>query len=167
MKILFLDIDGVLNSMDNMYAMSELWHTNKEDKSRDKYGHLFDERCVRWLKFIVEKTECKIVVSSTWRISGLSVIQTMWQLRDLPGEIFDITPLQVDSEIINLYAASNNEADRGYEIQQWIDTFKPERYCIVDDDNDMLAHQKFVRTEGKIGLDYKTAHSIVAFLNEP
>ena len=167
MKILFLDIDGVLNSMDNMYAMSELWHTNKENKSRDQYGHLFDERCVRWLKFIVEKTDCKIVVSSTWRMSGLSVMQTMWQMRDLPGEIFDITPLHVDSEIINLYAASNNEADRGYEIQEWIDIHKPERYCIIDDDSDMLPHQNFVQTNSKIGLDYSSALVVCRFLNAP
>ena len=167
MKILFLDIDGVLNSTDNMAAMSELWRINKDDKSKDNYGHLFDERCVRWLKFIIAKTDCKIVLSSTWRRSGLSVIQTMWQMRELPGEVIDITPTSVSQETINLYASNSNEADRGYEIQEWIDIHKPEKYCIVDDDSDMLPHQNFVQTNSKIGLDYSSALVVCRFLNAP
>ena len=167
MKILFLDIDGVLNSTDNMAAMSELWRINKDDKSEDNYGRLGGERCVRWLKFIIAKTDCKIVLSSTWRRSGFSVIQTMWQMRELPGEVIDITPTSVSQETINLYATNSNEADRGYEIQEWIDIHKPDKYCIVDDDSDMLPHQNFVQTNSKIGLDYSSALVVCRFLNAP
>ena len=42
MKILFLDIDGVLNSIDNDYALCTLWEINKQNKSRDEFGVLFD-----------------------------------------------------------------------------------------------------------------------------
>ena len=166
MKILFLDIDGVLNSIDNDYALCALWEIDKANKSRDEFGVLFDERCVRWLKWIIEKTGCKIVLSSTWRMKGLREIQTMWEMRDLPGEVISITPTSVSMEIINLYAATNNDADRGYEIQEWLNNNKKWlKYCIVDDDNDMLKNQNFVRTEKQIGLNYKTAHSIMAILN--
>lgn len=165
MKILFLDIDGVLNSIDNDYAMCELWRLDKSNKSRDEFGTLFDERCVRWLKWIIEKTDCKIVISSTWRMSGLKTIQLMWETRNLPGEVIDITPVSVSPEIINLYAATNNEADRGYEIQEWIDLNKPEHYCIIDDDNDMLDHQHFVRTNKSTGINYSSAHGVVSILN--
>jgi hypothetical protein len=115
MKVLFLDIDGVLNSYDNRDVLGNLWNINKENKSRDQFGVLFDERCVRWLKYIIEETGCKIVISSTWRSRGLKTMQLMWEMRDLPGEVIDCTPMEVSEDIINLYAATNNEADRGYE----------------------------------------------------
>ena len=164
-KILFLDIDGVINSQDNMYSHNILWNLNNKNKSRDEYGELFDERCVRWLKWICDKTECKIVLSSSWRCRGLSNIQLMWKIRNLPSEVIDTTPLEVSEWI---YAETNNEADRGYEIQEWIENNKPERYCIVDDDSDMLECQKayFVQTDSGMGLNYKTAHAIVAILNK-
>jgi len=165
MKVLFLDIDGVLNSYDNRDVLENLWNINKENKSRDQFGVLFDERCVRWLKYIIEETGCKIVISSTWRSGGLKTMQLMWEMRDLPGEVIDCTPMEVSEDIINLYAATNNEADRGYEIQEWIDINKPERYCIVDDQDDMLGHQHFVRTSSEYGLDKKTSCSIVVILN--
>ena len=165
MKVLFLDIDGVLNSIDNMSVQGNLWHINNENKSRDDFGHLFDERCCRWLKYIVEKTQCKIVISSTWRMSGLKTMRLMWDIRDLAGDIIDITPTTVSQYTINLYANTSNTADRGYEIQEWLDINKPNRYCIVDDNNDMLSHQIFVRTDGQIGLNYQTANKIVSFLN--
>jgi len=169
-KILFLDIDGVLKSFDDMYSRLYLWKkdsTNIKHKTRDEFGELFDERCVRWLEYIIEKTDCKIVISSSWRHNGLKAIQLMWELRDLPGEVIDTTPNSTDPDIINLYASTNNEADRGYEIQEWIDINKPEKYCIVDDENDMLSHQNFVRTDKNIGLDKKTAMDIIAILNSP
>lgn len=165
-KVLFLDIDGVLNGQDNMYSRLELWRKNPEQfKTRDEFGDLFDERSVRWLQYIINKTGCKIVISSTWRRLGLNHMQLMWEMRDLPGEVISITPDTSNPEIVNLYAATNNEADRGYEIQEWIDIYKPLKYCIVDDDSDMLSHQKFIQTDTGIGLDKKTAQSIVAILN--
>lgn len=167
MEVIFLDIDGVLNSFDNLHALNALYKC-KLASSRDEFGQLFDERCVRWLRYIIERTEAKIVISSTWRSSGIDKLKTMWQMRDLAGEIIDCTPTYVDDYIVNLHACTNNEADRGYEIQQWIEENKPKRYCIIDDDNDMLGIQMpfFVRTDNKIGLDYKTAHRVIAILNQ-
>jgi hypothetical protein len=37
--------------------------------------------------------------------------------------------------------------------------------CIVDDDNDMLSHQYFVRTKSEYGLNKAAALSIEAVLN--
>lgn len=162
MKILFLDIDGVLNSMDNEYSRLYLWKLGLE-KSRDEYGDLFDERCVRWLKYIIDKTGCKIVISSTWRKSGLLAMQDMWKYRKLPGEVIDITPLTVDSKLFTKYYSEI--ADRGYEIQQWLEENDEYIYCIVDDEYDMLEHQNFVQTNKKFGLDYQSAKDIIRILN--
>ena len=164
MKVIFLDIDGVLNSMDNMRVNSFLLETENR-MNRDEFGQLFDERCVRWLEWIINQTEAKIVISSAWRSMGISRLKLMWEIRDLPGEIIGTTPIQANDKIINKYACTNNEADRGYEIQEWIDGNNPTNYCIIDDDKDMLPGQNFVRTDAKIGLTYEVSNSVMSILN--
>ena len=132
MKILFLDIDGVLN----VYP-----------QGRDKYGSKFHSHFEENLKRIIEETGAKIVISSTWRMSGLKVMQEMWKNRNLAGEVIDITTNEIEvvkRGICEFY----DLVDRGHEIQIWIDDNHIENYCILDDDNDMLPSQKnnFVRT---------------------
>lgn len=59
MKIIFLDIDGVLNNQVD------------EERSVIKIDHPDDfisERCVTLLNELIENTGAKVVVSSTWRI---------------------------------------------------------------------------------------------------
>ncbi len=165
MKILFLDIDGVLNSFDNQFAMQFLWKLDPINKSRDKYGVLFDNRCVVWLNYIIKKTECKIVISSAWRMSGLISLQQMWEYRNLPGKIIDITPTIVNPKIILKYD-DFELADRGFEIQEWLENNQVDNYCIVDDNSDMLPSQKFIRTMGNQGLNYNSAIKIVNILNK-
>lgn len=171
MKVIFLDIDGVLNSLDNMRAMTLMWkHNELIYKSRDEFGHLFDERCVLWLKYIVARTNAKIVISSTWRSKGLQEMQMLFKARGISCEIIGCTPTVVDNYIVNLYAATNNEADRGYEIAQWIYEHEQtlESYCIIDDDSDMISSQMkyFVKTESDVGLNLKAANQAIAILNE-
>lgn len=163
-KILFLDLDGVLNTFDNLFSMSVIEKLTGKP-SMDSYGHLFDDRCVNWLEYIILNTKCKIVISSTWRRSGLDNMKKMWEERNLPGEVIDITPTIVDKIIIDKYKPNNINADRGYEIQQWIDNNDIETYCIVDDDSDMLSHQNFVKVDGKFGLEYISSNKIINILN--
>jgi hypothetical protein len=132
MKVIFLDIDGVL----------QVHHNNK-----DEYGHLFHDEYVKNLKYIIEKTGAKIVISSTWKMSGLNILKEMWNKRNLPGEVIDITPNEVD--VVERGTCEYYDmVDRGYEIQQWIDDNKPDKWVIVDDVNDMLPEQinNFVQT---------------------
>ena len=87
----------------------------------------------------------------------------MWTYRQLPGTIIDCTPRHPSEYYVNLYAPIDSNI-RGLEIQEWIDKHNPEKYCIVDDDNDMLPHQIFVQTNGKYGLDKDTAFEIIKHL---
>ena len=43
---------------------------------------------------IIELTGAKIVISSTWRKSGLSVRKELWKFSNLPGEVIDVTPTE-------------------------------------------------------------------------
>lgn len=121
MKVIFLDIDGVLN----VYC-----------QGRDEYGCLFHEHLVDNLRWVVEQTGAKIVVSSSWRLSGKTSIIEMWDFRKLPGEVIDITPNLSYGVGLNTYTP------RGKEIQMWLDE-NPEvtNYVIFDDDSDMLESQ--------------------------
>jgi len=70
MKVIFLDIDGVLNVI---------------PQGHDKYGGIFHPEFVENLRTIIEATDAKIVISSTWRMSGLNIMKEMWSARNLPG----------------------------------------------------------------------------------
>jgi len=145
-KVIFLDIDGVLN----VYC-----------ESHDKWGCTFHRHLVDNLRYIIEKTGAKIVISSTWRsgftmfdgsyIDGLTGLKQMWIDRNLPGEIIDITPNAQDV-IKNTDIEFYDLVDRGHEIKLWLDKNPVDNYCIIDDDNDFLTEQKsnFVRTANNI-----------------
>ena len=55
-KILFLDIDGVLNITCNYF---------------DEFGCTFEKPFVDNLAWIIEQTGAKIVISSSWRMDGI------------------------------------------------------------------------------------------------
>jgi predicted transcriptional regulator len=162
MRIIFLDIDGVLNT--GIYAThffeicKHFGLTKKEAKDwrhgmRDEFGSHFDPKPVQLLKWIIEETGAKIVISSTWRLSGLETMKLMWEMRDLPGEVIDITP----------YLNTN----RGEEIEAWLKENDVDSYVIIDDDTDMLPEQlnNFVNVDSEYGITYKDAQQIINILN--
>ena len=166
MKVIFLDIDGVINSGDNMRALHRLKVNHGIGDSFDLYGQLFDDRCVNYLDLIVRETGAKIVISSTWRRGGLLKMQRMWDARGLPGEVIDITPQSACSEMVERYYQPG--ADRGYEIQQWLDEHpEVEAYVILDDDSDMLHHQPFVKCGNYYGINFDVMKEAIAILNKP
>lgn len=77
MKVIFLDIDGVLNVI---------------PQGRDEFGSKFHSHFENNLKHIIDNTGAKIVISSTWRMDGLEKMQAMWKARGLAGEVIDVTP---------------------------------------------------------------------------
>ena len=62
MKAIFLDIDGVLNSNEHTAFI----------KSFITYGdnmiEPFDDECLHNLKYIVDETDAKIIITSIWRL---------------------------------------------------------------------------------------------------
>lgn len=137
-KIIFLDIDGVLN----VYPVG-----------RDEFGSLFHKHFVENLGRIVSETGAKIVITSTWRSDGLDRMREMWVKRGYPGVIIDITPNEFDvvrSGKFEFY----DLVDRGHEIELWLsrNSHINYQYVIIDDDNDFLDYQrdKFVRCSRNI-----------------
>jgi len=163
-KIIFIDIDGVLNSFDSMWALHAAWKDGI-GVSRDAYGQLFDQRCVTWLKHIVDRTGAEIVISSTWRSKGLHHMKQMWSDRSLPGEVIGVTPHIVDGASLFLQYPDISTSWRGFEIQQWLNNNLPERYVILDDESDMLPHQTLVQCKSEFGITKIEANKVIALLN--
>jgi hypothetical protein len=153
MKIIFLDIDGVLNC-EEAYRSGEckyqewIW----EDGRKDHY-----QRFCSWsrdlLNKLIEETGAKIVISSTWRHSGIEFMKKVWEYEKMSGEIIGITPSLRSSELdiprgleIKYYL----EKDLGFSHINWdrniqneyIEKSGVENYIIIDDDADMLYGQR-------------------------
>jgi hypothetical protein len=135
MKVIFLDIDGVLNVI---------------PQGHDEFGGIFHTNFINNLHRIIDETDAKIVISSTWRFSGLQVMKDMWKFRDYPGEVIGITP---DLWTRSIDEDTKEKVERGHEIDLWLNQHpEVENYVILDDDNDFLLKQRnnFVRTSDNI-----------------
>lgn len=137
MKVVFLDIDGVLNCHRTAIAFGGIPHTT----ARNGRAAL-DEVAIRLIGGIVRTAGAKVVLSSTWRKHA------DWEdygpALDLP--IIDRTP--------------SCSGFRGEEIAKWLlEHPEVESYAIIDDDSDMLPEQKsfFVHTSGLDGFTWMNA----------
>lgn len=147
-KVLFLDIDGVLNTD------RQQWHCQMNCITLiDEFGYEFDHKAVDNLATILEETGAEIVISSSWKFLGLQTLQKMWEDRKLPGTILDITP---------------DGKSKGWEIDEWLMECESQvnRYAIIDDENDILPKQlnHFVQTNSQFGVTCKDAERVITIL---
>lgn len=152
-KIIFLDVDGVLNS--------QIMYENREDIISGK-GKI-SKKCLDILNHIIEKTNAKIVLSSTWR-SDEDIKEYFYSI-GLKGEIIGKTPHM-----------NFKGAVRGIEILEWLKDNREiikcnyhefNSYVILDDDSDMLLWQanNFYRVDAYCGITPNLAYRVINFLN--
>lgn len=179
MKVIFLDIDGVLNVEVFINAFWECCRLMKLarpeaaalrlEMMQDEYGNLFCPTATRNLAWLIEATGAKIVISSTWRLNGLHVMQSMWKHRGLPGEVIDVTPrIVMAREDKQREATFAERTERGFEIDHWLKNHpEVESFVIFDDDNDMLDGQKqrFIQTDERYGITFKDVENAINILN--
>jgi len=131
MKLMFLDIDGVLNNRESI----------------GKGVHLLPEKSLL-IDEICEKTDAYIIISSSWRYShSQETLQTMLWISGMDrNKILGSTPRSEDGR-------------RGREIKECLDDFASEHhiesFVIIDDEiSDMLPEQKkhIVHTSMKDGI---------------
>ena len=161
MKIIFLDIDGVLNYMSHFKSV--------KGKGEDK-TYFFCKECVSRLNKITDKTGAKIVLSSTWRKGKtLEQLKDLFELVGITGELIGKTP--------TLYFENwSQSVPRGCEILHWIQENKGilgtnllnwKDYVILDDESDMLYWQRknlFQTDSSGIGLTDNMTYKIINFL---
>lgn len=148
LKIIFLDIDGVLCTRRShlAYAGGGIW------------SH-WDPTACALLKKVLDKHEAKLVISSTWRRKQHQQLLTD-RLHEhglykylLTGEMKGShTPFDIVEDSGNPF---RQKATRGREIDHFL-KFHPHitDYRILDDDSDMLEYQKrfFIHTDGNEGM---------------
>ena len=150
MKIIFLDSDGVI-------TIPPKWNLNANK--------------IKLIKKLVDETNAKIVVSSSWRHSNIEdTIKSITgytkkcpktkMLYWLVDNLYDVTP--------QISAKKFQDSGRGGEIQTWLDNHSKEveNYVIIDDDGDMLDYQlfHFVQTDYQTGFtehEYELAYRVL------
>lgn len=154
MRIIFLDIDGVLNC-EYAYKQGECKYVEWTDDNGNKQHHQsFCSWSKDWLNRLIEYTDAKIVVSSTWRREGLTWLRKVWEIEGMKGEIIDITP-SLRGFVDGYSTPRGVEIDiwlksRGFQHINWsseeqkkvMDKSGIESYLIIDDDSDMLYSQR-------------------------
>ena len=127
MKIIFLDIDGVLVHSKTV-GNAKLKPLPKTDLERD--SRVFDPNCINILNKITEATGASLVISSSWRIaSSVQYIKELFEKIGITGEVVDFTPVIHNG--------------RGNEIQEWLDNHpKITEYLIVDDEDEDMERLK-------------------------
>lgn len=137
MNIIFLDIDGVLNSHRKLIEVYKKTH-----KPHSGYNYPFDEICLNNLKRLVDITNSKIVITSTWRTDEegrKKIIETL-KAYSLDQHIIGYTPIL--------------HQKRGIEIQAYLSTLDTiPNFIIIDDDTDMENLTEYlVKTNIQVGL---------------
>lgn len=154
MKVIFLDIDGVLNT----------YKTTRRLDCCNEFTFV-DTRKVLRLRNIVERTGAKFVLSSTWRLGSDKDAFYLEReaLRELVAEFrrlrcplwFDITPCLP-------------RAKRWQEINAWLITHDTDDFIILDDVGEELKPfaDKLVLTNPREGLTKERAELAIKMLGE-
>lgn len=143
MKVLFLDVDGVLNSTEGWCRDNPHTSTYMTPECVDQLKELLNKRC----------KDVAVVVSSTWRkYFDIKAFRAMFDILGLPGDrIIGYTP-----------EAEHLSSERGHEIQAWLDGHpEVERFVILDDDADMVhLMPHLVQTDPMYGLTEERINEI-------
>lgn len=168
-KIIFFDFDGVLNTE---YHQRQLQFEGKI--WQDRHGASFDPEAVKQLQAIVDKTHADIVIESSWKYLGLEAMQEMWQDRQLPGRVIDITPSVISDSLLlsaDLEQTSPSALHcKGAEIASWFNDngMKNASYVIIDDEYVIMESQlpHFILTNPYDGLTEELAMRAINILNQ-
>jgi hypothetical protein len=158
MKVIFLDIDGVLNS---------------EKFLKNNHGEAIDRINVSILKNVIDKTGAVVVMSSAWRLwfdDNMMPREGYSQnLHDILSEfgikLFGKTPDFSTDEIRINKTFSHVKAK---EIIAWLNENQSvDKYAVIDDldlrNEEVNAH--LVRTNGQVGITEKDAMRVIDIIS--
>ena len=142
MNIIFLDVDGVLNNQKSML--------NQE---------MIDDNCVINLKKILDNTNTKLVLSSTWRNrednSGVVLYKAFKKNGIDPKLLIGKTTNFIDKGIIQ---------NRVNEILQWVKENNVNKWIAIDDLLLTLPEGHFVQTDFIPGLNDENTKKAIELL---
>ena len=153
-KVLFLDVDGVLNTVKNRHLCKKM---------------------IKRLAWIIKETQCKICLSTSWRTDNTAKFKLFKELKK-KGDI------KVDEVYIGDTPTIYHKP-RAIEIKQFLEHFidsKIIKYCVIDDmplDKPLYESRKkiltecqttmnehFVQTNDEIGLTDDNVQNVISIL---
>lgn len=167
---IFLDIDGVLNSE----------HTLDEscENMDQKMASIISDQLVKNLSYLVEKTDAKIILSSSWRVyfnnniknpNNIFAMALLASLNKYNLKLHDMTP----------YPKGPHSSERGLEIKTYVEQNNITDYVVIDDEqfSDFKIHldmSRFIQTNfgdetttiENEGLNIKVAEKAIEILNK-
>ena len=155
MKVIFLDVDNVLNYVGCKYTLGNMYFV--------------DDEKLLLVKNLCDETNAKIVLSSTWRKGFYDLengqsntkdaqdyLQLVKKFNEYELEIFSHTPML-------------DEKNRGLEIENWLKNWKGEpieKFVILDDMQNMKPYGKYlIQTSMMTGLKEKHIKKALTILN--
>lgn len=149
MKVVFLDIDGVLNT-----------EAYRENPDVDYFEEPISELHMCHLKRLINETAAKIVLSSTWRIYW----EPGEQQYDRAGEYFNQLFKKYGLEI---YDKTPELKDRDVEVSAWLTDHQTESFVILDDYDfewSPCNEKHLVKTNDETGLDAFSVEKAIKIL---
>ena len=146
-KLLFLDVDGVLNSMDRCGGD----------------GDGLDEDKLRLLKQIIDATSAEIVISSSWRTVPCEMAELSSALRRNGMEHIGCTPkMLIRTEEIAAFIRQFKARNPDVRVTNWIaiDDMALEKW------NEKMMRGHFVRTSLRCGMTKEDAVKAIQLLNK-
>ena len=160
-KLLFLDVDGVLNYDRCKYSVGIYYGVDPEK--------------VKLLRKIIDATGAKIVLSSTWRRSIL--VGMPLELQEDPFAIELMSKLKAEGlKIYDMTSVDENDGHRKEQIEELIAEYRHNgqpvsHWCVLDDDifegfDEPEFNQHFVNTKFyENGLSEEDAQKAIEILN--
>jgi hypothetical protein len=151
--IIFLDIDGVLNSSRYFIQRNASQQEIREHSDADE----FDPEAIKLINNLCVDINAYVVISSTWRIGRtIEELQNLFTCAGATFKIVGVTPI------------INYSMCRGLEVQEWLSKNREygfEDYVIIDDDSDFFIHQipHFFHVDNYHGITPNTCYKIRRF----
>lgn len=161
MKVLMLDVDDVLNCWETKDIIlkpdgTPSWIPNRTPRAA---WTGVDEFRIEFIRNIVKKTKCKIVLSTSWRTDDIAVAYLKKRLGDeTANEIIDKTP------------DKHGKVPRADEIEEWLaQHLEVTKFVVLDntewDDLERFG-RSFVQTTTHVGMSEDHMKQCIELLGE-
>jgi hypothetical protein len=170
MKILFLDVDGVLN--DEQFCKKITAELDAQIGEVIIAQHIsdvtdkFNPACVLELARIVQETGCNIVVTSAWRLTGIKVGSPFTNALVKSGDKETVRTIRkaIIGKTADLVLFGKNRED---EIKQWLEDNPGVDMWVAVDDMPLNLDGNSVRTSDEHGgLTKEKADEVIQKLND-
>jgi len=126
LKIIFLDIDGVLATHVEFMLNRKKFHKKNPLAEELRIPYPWNKKCVEIFNQIIEETDAEIVLSSDWKLYwNINELEEIFKYNGVIKSPIDVTNDKNFSSVLVL--------DRFHQIKDWVTQNKPKTWIVIDD----------------------------------